>query len=139
MAIFKSGSKRQNVKYFMAVFLSAYISIMFSGCAAIQKKNPWTVSDHTLYTTALALHGADWMQTKAGIGKYGMSESNVILGEEPEQNNIDTYFASTALGISALTWSLSKGWRKTILIGWNIVEFFAVMQNNSLGVKISFE
>ncbi len=129
----------KKAKYLVLILLTFYIAITTSGCATGSKKSPWTASDSILYSTALALHGSDWMQTKEGILNLGMTESNVILGENPEEQDIDLYFASTAAGMSALSMNASKGWRRALLIGWNVLELICVMHNDSAGVRIDIQ
>lgn len=111
--------------------------VLVSGCATGSQKHPWTISDKVLFSTALALHGSDWMQTKDGIVNKGMKESNMILGDNPDEQDIDIYFASTAAGMSALTVNASKGWRRALLIGWGLMELICVMHNDSAGVRVS--
>lgn len=124
------------VTLFLAVMCTGFIT---SGCATGMKKAPWTTSDSILFSTALALHGSDWMQTKDGIINRGMKESNMFLGENPGEQEIDLYFASTAAGMSALSVNASKGWRRALLIGWGLMELICVMHNDSAGVQINIQ
>ncbi len=107
-------------------------------CTTIPKRDPWTFTDQSLFTAAVALHGADWLHTRAGIGKYGLEESNVILGKTPNTMKIDLYFASTAIGLTAVAWSSPKKFRRAILIGWAVIELVSVMHNQTIGVQLSF-
>ncbi len=125
-------------------FVMLFLTIMFtgmmtSGCASGAKKSPWTTGDSILFSTALALHGSDWMQTKDGIINKGMKESNMFLGENPDEQEIDLYFASTAAGMSALSVNTSKGWRRALLIGWGLMELICVMHNDSAGVQVKIQ
>ncbi len=126
------------MKKVCVVLFAIYLGSTLFGCAASQKRDPWTATDHTLYTTALALHGADWLHTQVGLGKYGLEEKNVILGKNPDKGTVNMYFASTAVGLSALTWYAPKKGRRIILIGWNVLELISVLHNQTIGVQISF-
>ncbi len=129
----------KKVSYLVLSLLTFCIAIATSGCTTGNQKSPWTASDRILYSTALTLHGSDWMQTKEGVCNLGMTESNVFLGDNPQEQDIDIYFASTAAGMSALSLNASKGWRRTLLIGWSVLELLCVMHNDSAGVQIGFQ
>ncbi len=126
------------MKKVFVVLFAIYLGTTLLGCAASQKRDPWTTTDHTLYTTAFALQGADWLYTQEGIDKYGLKEKNMILGENPDKGMVNLYFASTTVGLSALTWYAPKRLRRIVLIGWNFIELISVLQNQSIGVKIDF-
>ncbi len=126
------------MKKVFVVLFAMYLCTTLLGCAASHKRDPWTVMDHSLYSTALALHGADWLHTQVGLGKYGLEEKNVILGKNPSKGTVNMYFATTAVGLSALTWYAPKRIRRITLIGWNIMELISVLHNQTIGVQISF-
>ncbi len=128
-----------NKKIRPCVSIIIFCIIMSSfGCATGRKHDPLAGSDVALYSTALALHSADWLQTKTGTQRLNITEKNTMLGSSPSQKNIDAYFVTTALGMSALTWYLPGDYRKVVLLGWSVMGAITVMHNNSIGVKITF-
>ncbi len=114
------------------------LAVTFTGCATNYKRDPWTMADQALYTSALALHCADWLQTRSGVGKYGLTEQNLVLGENPDVSEINVYFTSTAVGLSTLAWYAPKDVRKLMLLTWGFVELVAVLHNSSIGVAVTF-
>ncbi len=127
---------KTKIKYRTVIIL--YVIVVYTGCATSFKHDPLTISDYVLCSTALAFHSVDWMQTKTGINQSNISEANIMLGANPSQENIDLYFVTTAIGMSALTWYLPKGYRKAVLLVWNSMGAITIMHNNSIGVKITF-
>ncbi len=126
---------RTKVKPCVAIIL---YMIVINSCATGYKHDPLTTSDYVLGSTALIFHGVDWLQTKTGIKQSNISESNIMLGANPSQKNIDLYFVTTGIGMSMLTWYLPKGYRKTTLLVWNSMGIITILHNNSIGVKITF-
>lgn len=126
------------IKKVMVVLFSFLLLTAMSGCATTSNRDPWTFTDQALYTAAAGLHAADWLHTRAGIGKYGLQESNIILGEHPTMGQIDTYFAATAVGLTVAAWYSPTKWRRSVLIGWAVVELVSVMHNQTLGVSLSY-
>ena len=126
------------MKNVFAVLFSIFLLTAMCSCTSMPKREPWTFTDQTLFTAAAALHGADWLHTRAGIGKYGFEESNVILGKTPSTMTIDLYFASTAIGLTAVAWYTPKKFRRGMLIGWAVIELVSVMHNQTIGVQLSF-
>lgn len=113
--------------------------IILSGCATGKHNSSWTTLDSFLLSTALAFHGSDWMQTKDGVINKKMKEGNQFLGRHPDEENIDLYFASTAMGMSALSVTATKRQRRALLIAWNFLELVSVMHNHSAGIKIDIK
>ncbi len=115
-----------------------YMIVLNVGCATGYKHDSMTASDYVLCSTALTFHSVDWLQTKTGIKQSDISEANIMLGATPSQRNIDLYFVTTAIGMSALTWYLPEGYRKAVLLVWSSMGAITIMHNDSIGVKITF-
>ncbi len=128
---------KNKAKFCTSIIIFCIIISSF-GCATGRKHDPMTGPDLALYSTALALHSADWLQTKTGVQQPSITESNVMLGASPSQKNIDTYFVATAIGMSAVTWYLPKDFRKAVLLSWTVIGAITVMHNNSIGVQLTF-
>ena len=125
--------------FFFPTLVVICAGLITTGFATGKTKSPWTHLDRILLSTALALHGSDWMMTKDGIYKKGLQEGNYFLGDHPDKENIDIYFASTAVGMSALSATSSKRQRRALLILWNFMELVSVMHNHSTGVRIEIK
>lgn len=112
--------------------------------------DPWSKSDITREAVYLALHVADWGQTRNIVrratvgcdgydGSTNCSERNPILGRNPSIKRVDTYFAVTALAHVAISHALPEEWRK----GWQYVtigmQAGAVGRNYSIGLNIDFK
>lgn len=121
----------------------ATILLLFT---ASSHADEWTKSDSVREATYLALHIADWGQTRNIVHRSNTGcdggatciEKNPILGRNPSISRVDTYFAITALAHVAISYALPKVWRQ----GWQYVsigmEAAVVGHNYSLGLKVDF-
>lgn len=128
----------------LGIWLAILASLgLFAGpvCAS-----DWTRDDTAWQAGYLALHVADWGQTRnivrrADTGCDGdplCIERNPILGRNPSIKRVDTYFAFTALAHTAISYALPPDWRRSwqlITIG---VEAGVVGYNYKLGLKMDF-
>lgn len=106
----------------------------------------WTKADTAWQLGYLALHVADWGQTRnivrrADTGCDGdptCIERNPFLGRNPSLKRVDTYFAVTALAHTAISYALPSDWRR----GWQMItigmEAGVVGYNYSIGLKMDF-
>lgn len=128
----------------MKTIISVFVLIV--ACTSVQAADPWSKSDITREVAYLALHVADWGQTRnivhrADTGCDGQPtciERNPILGRNPSIKRVDTYFAVTALAHVAISHALTHEWRN----GWQYitigVEAGYVGNNYSIGLNIDF-
>ena len=112
--------------------------------------NRWTVPDVVLQGTYLTLHGMDWSQTlHIARNPDDYREKNKILGEHPSKEQVNRYFALTAIGhttIAHFAPSICKSlgvaepkfcrtvWQAT----WIFIQWNTVAKNHEAGLKISF-
>ena len=106
----------------------------------------WSNADTAWQASYMALHIADWGQTRnivrrADTGCDGdptCIERNPFLGRNPSLKRVDTYFAVTALAHTAISYVLPSDWRR----GWQMItigmEAGVVGYNYSIGLKMDF-
>jgi hypothetical protein len=89
------------------------IALLLSGCSS-----PWTKADTLRQGAYLGLLAADWHQTRViatarwmGTTTPRWKEYNPILGEHPDRDKVDRYFAACAVGHTAIAAVLPKKWR----------------------------
>ena len=128
------------MKIILALIVLSFVSVNANAADA------WSKSDTTREIAYLALHVADWGQTRnivhrSNTGCDGDStciERNPFLGRNPSIRRVDTYFAVTALAHAAISHALPKDWRQ----GWQYVtigmEAGVVGYNYSIGLKVDF-
>lgn len=119
------------------VCIAFIVSSLFTFPAAA---SDWTKEDTAWQATYLALHVADWGQTRDAAAQPGRyAEQNPMLGEHPSQKRIDSYFAATAILHTAVAYALPPDWRRTwqhITIG---VEAGVVCRNARIGLQVNFK
>jgi len=103
------------------------------------KSDDWSSSDTYREAAYLTLHAADWLQTRQiarGVGdRY---ETNVILGDHPSIEKVDTYFALTALAHVGIAYMMPSDLRSYFQYFTIIVESDYVTHNLNAGIKIKF-
>lgn len=122
------------------------VAFVLAIAAPVHAADPWSKSDIAREVAYLALHTADWGQTRnivrrADTGCAGdptCIERNPFLGRNPSIRRVDTYFAVTALAHVVISHALPKDWRQ----GWQYVtigmEAGVVGYNYSIGLKVDF-
>ena len=98
----------------------------------------WTQEDTAWQATTLLIMGADWLQTKEIARNPKYTETNILLGSYPSQNEVDAYFLGCAIIHTTISYYLPKKYRRYwqyVFIG---VEAGCVAHNINAGVKIKF-
>ena len=128
------------MKIILALIVLSFVSVNAGAADA------WSKSDVTREIAYLALHVADWGQTRnivlrSDTGCDGDStciERNPLLGRNPSIKRVDTYFAFTAVAHAVVGYYLPPNWRS----GWQMVtigmEAGIVGHNFSIGLKMDF-
>ena len=98
----------------------------------------WTRTDTQYQGVFVALTAVDWLQTKEIASNPKFSETNLILGGNPDQNKVDVYFASCLLAHSAISYYLPKKYRRYWQCVFIAVEVGYVGHNVNAGVRIEF-
>ncbi len=108
---------------------AAAVLLMAAGAQAAPNEK-WTKTDIVLEAAFLGTLGADWSQTLHISRNPGYhEESNPILGEHPNQNRINLYFAACAAGHVWIADELS-GWKRTAWQAfWTAAEIWTVQYN----------
>jgi len=113
-----------------------FVFLLFSSsCFA----DEWTAQDSNREYAYLALHTADWLQTRQ-ISKHPerWEESNLILGKHPSTGKVDAYFAIAGLAHYEVAKLLPTEWRKAFQYLSIGVEAGYVAHNLSFGVRAKF-
>lgn len=107
---------------------------------ALSQADDWTKEDTIREVAYLALHVADWGQTR-NIANRGniYHEVNPILGRNPSIKKVDSYFALTAIAHVIVSYSLPRGWRDAFQYSTAGFEAGVAMKNNSIGLKVDFK
>lgn len=98
----------------------------------------WTKKDTTYQAICLTLKAVDWLQTKEIARNPNYYELNPILGKYPSQNEVDLYFASTAIAHTIIAYYLPKKYRRIwqcVFIG---IQAGCVGHNINAGINIHF-
>jgi len=111
------------------------ITILFAviGCAS---RDPWTRKDTYRHAAMTGLMIIDWRQTRQiadNSDKY--YEANPVLGEYPNKNEIDLYFASSWILKTGVAYYLPAKYRsywQYICIG---ISTGCVVNNYSIGLQ----
>ncbi len=96
---------------------------------------PWTAADEGLYATFLVFQYADYRQTRQIVVDPDHYELNPVLGENPSQGQVDTYFAATTIGHYLIADALKPRNRKLFIIITTIAGVVVVNQNYQFGIK----
>jgi hypothetical protein len=98
----------------------------------------WSNADVAREAAYLALHVADWKQTRtASEQPERYQEQNPILGEYPSIKRVDTYFAVTALLHVGAVHVLPARWRPAFQYFWIGVEAGVVTKNYKIGLRFN--
>jgi len=98
----------------------------------------WTRADTEYQAVFVAVTAIDWLQSKEIARNPEFSETNPILGSNPDQNKVNAYFASCLLAHTAIAYYLPKKYRRVWQCCWIMVEGGYVLHNLSAGVRINF-
>ena len=102
------------------------------------EKADWTWTDTGLQATYLTLHTMDWAQTlHMSRNPDKFYENNGLLGLHPSEGRVNSYFAVTALGHTAVSYILPKPWRTVWQGFWITTEYAYVQHNRKIGVGSS--
>jgi hypothetical protein len=121
----------------LSATLAAMAFLLLSSSLAYADE--WTMADTVREATYLALHVADWSQSHY-IADHPSEyhETNPILGRHPSSDNVNIYFAATALIHPLISYVLPspyRQWWQYITIG---VEAVTVGNNARLGIGFSW-
>lgn len=98
--------------------------------------------DHGIYAAAMVVHALDWSQTQTISWEchnhFVRWETNPLLGRCPSRADVNTYFISTALIMSAAHYALPEKYSYWTDRMWLAVGIGAVSNNIRLGIKFSF-
>jgi len=99
----------------------------------------WGDTDTALSIAAAATLAMDWRQTQQiAESPSNYHETNVIMGNHPSMQVVNTYFVGTFLAGALLVNDLPPKWRRRFLSGAIAVEFNCVRRNESIGLHVAF-
>lgn len=115
------------------------LCVLFLLFPAASPASDWTKADTAREATYLALHVADWGQTRDIANNPGYWETNPILGEHPSIRRVDTYFVFTGILHVGVAYLLPSRWREAFQLTTTGIEAAFVYSNNSIGLKVHFK
>lgn len=89
-------------------------------------------------TLALTLHSADMLQTLDIKNHRNVSESNYILGKNPSDKSVITYFTATAIGYYISRKYLNNQSRLFFDIAFLFNGVASVANNRTIGLRFNF-
>jgi len=115
-------------KYLVGIIIIVFIS----GCASFKPNpRPWTSKEKTAAGFFVMAHTANYFSTKAIVTSPYCYESNFIMGRDPSNAKIGTYFSITGL----LALGIAHYWPKTrvpLLMGYGGINLFFTAYDYSL-------
>ena len=113
--------------------IALLLAITLSGCMA------WSKADIAREATYVAIHMVDWGQTRdiaKNPDKY--HEKNPILGEHPSTKEVDRYMAASLAGHILITSLLPSNLRPYWQYGTIAFSGYLVVNNHSIGLRMSW-
>lgn len=103
-------------------------------------KPEWSKADKERQALYMAMHLADWAQTKniARNPEKFYEKVNPILGDHPHPDKVDAYFALTGLAQLYLADKLPPKWREFFQEAGIGLEAGMIGNNVKLGIKAKF-
>jgi hypothetical protein len=120
-----------------------------AGCGSLPH-DAWLPRDTAAQAGVTAIIAADWAQTRdlvknpcvegpnCEVHRVEKGPASHIIGEHPSVGQVNNYFAATAILNAGIAWLLPRGWREGWQIGSAAYEMKFVLDNRSLGVKMTF-
>lgn len=142
MIISEKNSETTNLHYWYNIAMKNTLIIVFIICissANVFASDSWSKSDIYRELAYIAVLSIDFEQTKSGLANLdGVQESNVFLGERPNNKKINEYVAGMIVGHAIISNHLSSSNRKlfqniTIIYHANII-----YKNHMIGARINF-
>lgn len=111
-----------------------------TGISAPKDKNKWSEEDKKRQVAYMALHLADWAQTKniARNPEKFYEKVNPLLGKNPHPDKVDALFALSGLAQLAIADKLPPKWRAAFQEAGIGLEAGMVGNNARLGIKAKF-
>ncbi len=119
--------------------LSVLVCLVFVFVTPTMAFDEPTEKQKVMYMTFTTLELIDWLQTRYiadNPDKY--MEFNSILGESPNLEDVDKYFATCLIGSYILYKTLPDKWKTVYLTGGLILEVGCVGNNYRIGIGLKF-
>lgn len=88
-------------------------------------------------TLNLFVHAIDWQQTRQIVKSDTVFESNRLLGRNPTNQSVDTYFLLTGIIMIETHYLIPKKYRTTANVFYLFNGLRFVLNNHSIGVRFS--
>lgn len=99
----------------------------------------WSKTDIAFEAAYLTLHVVDWGQTLDIVNRHETyHERNPILGKHPTREQVNTYFALTALAHIAIAHWLDTPYRNYFQIATIALEVAVIDNNYAIGLRMAF-
>lgn len=114
--------------------------LLFLCWGSASANDEWTKEQKNWYIASNVAIIADWATTRNMTRRYdeGFTERNFILGDRPSLQRLDLYFTGYLIGHYFLTDYLQGDTRLKYLKIVTFVEFGAVGNNLSVGLRLRF-
>ncbi len=111
--------------------------ILFLIGASEVNASEWTKDDTKWESAYLVTHIIDWGQTLDIASNNKYRETNIFLGRNPTEDEVNRYFLLTGVGhylVSLLLSDNRRVWQKATFF----IEFGVISKNASIGIKVKF-
>lgn len=100
----------------------------------------WSAEDTKWQAAYIALHVADWGQTRDIAAKRDRYfEQNPVLGKHPSVKRVDSYFLATSIAHTAISYALPPDLRRRWQQITVVVQAGVVAHNYGIGLNINFK
>jgi hypothetical protein len=115
-----------------------YAFLLFLAFAFSAQADEWTGEQKIAEASYFALAAVDWRQTQDIRRHQGLFESNPILGRNPSNAKINTWFISSNVVQFLIADALSDDLRSAWIASGIVIEVSMVKHNKSAGVHFKF-
>ena len=113
-------------------WMAVIVLLFLTGCAAINPNpRPWTMKEKTAAGFFILAHTANYFSTNAIVDSPYCYESNFIMGRDPSDGEIATYFSITGIIALAIAHFYPKT-RVPLLMTYGGINAFLTVYDYSL-------
>lgn len=122
--------------------MKALLLILLLPATLQAEERVWSKTEVSLLVAYQAARFVDWRQTlniakqRNPDGSHVWYEANPLLGRHPSVGRVNTHYAISAIGVTALAHYLPNRYRKPFLTGAVVFEVAIVARNYNLGIAM---
>lgn len=130
---------KRAVRILLAVVVALAVAFVATNARA-QSSSEWQAHQLALAAAAVALHGADWAQTRRihesdGRFREAAPITKAVIGESPDAARVDAFMLVTGAAVFAVAHFMPE-YRTAILTAWAASRLVVVVNNHSIGLRI---